>query len=336
MITEMRHSRISYLDFLKFIGLTGIIIAHVGSPSWLMALRSFDVPFMVIISAILGQKSYLKKKDNQTSIFHYYVSRFKRLVFPTWLFLVFYFSIFLVLSGTLFDLKYYIASFALTRYGIGYVWIILVYLYSASLIPLFSRMKLSKVGMLCVAAIYILYELAYYFQIGINNKLIDTTFYYFIPYGVITYLGCNYFRFNKNQKYIITIVSFVLFVALGIYYWNEFGTPQLVRISKYPPRLYYLAFGVAVSLLLLIVSEKRSLKIYDNACICFISKNSLWIYLWHILTLQAYDYLQLPKIWFVKLVVVYISAIGIVLVVNKLVDVIEKKKKYRILKYLKG
>lgn len=50
-----RQTRMGYIDFLKFIGLTGIIIAHVGSPDWLMMLRNFDVPFMVILSSILGE-----------------------------------------------------------------------------------------------------------------------------------------------------------------------------------------------------------------------------------------------------------------------------------------
>lgn len=36
-------ARISYIDFLKFVGLTGIIIAHINPPSWTILLRSFDV-----------------------------------------------------------------------------------------------------------------------------------------------------------------------------------------------------------------------------------------------------------------------------------------------------
>ena len=63
MFEEMKNlfeRRIGYVDFLKFIGLTGIILAHVGSPSWLMMLRSFDVPLMVILSSMLGKKSFEK------------------------------------------------------------------------------------------------------------------------------------------------------------------------------------------------------------------------------------------------------------------------------------
>ena len=54
------NNRIAYVDFLKIIGLSCIILAHVNPPAWIMMLRSFDVPLMVIISSILAELSYSK------------------------------------------------------------------------------------------------------------------------------------------------------------------------------------------------------------------------------------------------------------------------------------
>lgn len=332
----MPTGRIRYIDFLKFIGLTGIIIAHVGPPGWIMALRSFDVPFMVILSAILGERSYQRYENNKNSAVHYIVSRIKRLVFPTWIFLAFYFCIYFGVTGEVYDIKYYMASFALTRYGIGYVWIILIYLYCAVLIPLFSRIKLSRGGMVCIAVVYAIYEIMYYFRIGANHALMDTVFYYIVPYGVLTYLGYNYHRMKKTQKWGIAAASFVMFAGFGLYYWMKYGSPQLVQIAKYPPRLYYLGYGTAVSFFLILVCESRDFRIYDNRMIRFVSKNSMWIYLWHILILSAYKFLKLPEIWFVKLLIVYVSAMGIVFTVNRLLDGIEKKKAFKAVKYLRG
>ena len=48
-------SRIGYIDFLKVIGLAGIVAAHTGPPGWVIMLRCFDVPLMVILSAMLGR-----------------------------------------------------------------------------------------------------------------------------------------------------------------------------------------------------------------------------------------------------------------------------------------
>ena len=84
MITrEDSKNRMEYIDFLKFIGLTCIIIAHVNPPEWLFFLRNFDVPLMVVVSAILGQKSFQKQKRKNSHYIEFYMNRIKRLVFPT-------------------------------------------------------------------------------------------------------------------------------------------------------------------------------------------------------------------------------------------------------------
>ena len=182
--------RIAYIDFLKFVGLTGIIIAHVGSPKWMMMARSFDVPLMVILSSILGVSSFKKYDGKKNGLFRYYSSRIKRLVIPTWTFLVFYFLLMSIAMKGFKSIEYYIASFCLTRYGVGYVWVILIYLYSAMLIPLYSGIGFSFKPTLCLLFVYVVYEIAYFYKIGTDNKIIDTTIYYIIPYGgVLTYLG---------------------------------------------------------------------------------------------------------------------------------------------------
>ena len=156
---DNQSNRILYVDFLKAVGLTGIIIAHVGSPNLLLMLRSFDVPLMVLLSALLAERSY--KKYTDAPIRKYFLSRIKRLVIPTWIFLCIYFTVSLVIVHRVREIQYYIASFALTRYGIAYVWIILIYVYVAMLVPLFNKMPLSRKNILIVVFVYLLYELLY-------------------------------------------------------------------------------------------------------------------------------------------------------------------------------
>ena len=96
-------TRLAYIDFLKFIGLTGIIIAHVSPPDLMIMLRNFDVPFMVILSSILAQISFDRQNHNKVSVVKYYFSRFKRLVIPTWIFLGIYFTIYLSTQSFLFS-----------------------------------------------------------------------------------------------------------------------------------------------------------------------------------------------------------------------------------------
>ena len=327
--------RIAYIDFLKFIGLTGIIIAHVGSPKWMMMARSFDVPLMVILSSILGVNSFKKYDGKKNGLFRYYSSRIKRLVIPTWTFLVFYFLLMSVAMKEFKSIEYYIASFCLTRYGVGYVWVILMYLYSAMLIPLYSRIGFSIKTTLCLLFVYVVYEIAYYYKIGTDNKIIDSTIYYIIPYGgVLTYLGYNYHRMKKKE--LLAGLSLIVFLGLGIYYWSKYGSPKPVSISKYPPRCYYLSYGIAVSFILLIICERNNFRFFQNPFIVYISKHSMWIYLWHILVLSVYSFLNLPKVWYLKLLLVYTCSVAIVAVVNKILDLLEKRTNIPFLRYLRG
>ena len=320
-------TRIGYIDFLKFVGLTAIILAHVGSPGWVMMLRSFDVPLMVILSSVLAEKSYRKYECRGIgALKDYYISRIRRLVIPTWGFLTLYFGV-CILKGQHQSIRYYIESYCLTRYGMGYVWIILIYLYSALLIPLFSRMKLSRKegGRVIVAAVYCVYEVVYCLQIGIENKFLDTTLFYIVPYGMLTYLGYHFCRMNKKTKKAIAIMAFCVFLLFGIYYWITTGKFQSVQIVKYPPRLYYLGYGIAWSFFLLIFFEKRTFKFYDNPFIKYISVHSLGIYLCHILMLTIYSDLGLPEIWLVKFLVVFLVTVIVVFGGNKLLDFIKNR-----------
>ena len=327
--------RIKYIDFLKFIGLTGIIIAHVGSPNWLMMLRSFDVPLMVIISSLLASYSIKKYKNDKKSILHYYTSRFKRLVIPTWIFLIFYFSLRILLKKEIMNIKYYLATFLLTRYGFAYVWIILIYLYSAFLIPIYRKINFKTKNIILITLIYIIYEVLYFFEIGTTNKFIDTTFFYIIPYGVITFIGYNFEKISNKKRILLIIINLILFSLIGYYYFIKTGSLQLVQIAKYPPRIYYLSYGLLCSILLMSICSKYNFKVFDNKIICYISHHSMWIYLWHILILDIYKHFHLPELWYIKLLIVYIVAIIVVIVINKIIDIIEKKHKFKILKYLR-
>ncbi|MDX8334914.1 acyltransferase family protein [Candidatus Cetobacterium colombiensis] len=112
------------IDFIRAIGISLIILAHVSPPNWLFQLRNFDVPLMVILSGYL-----YSKKNNQNNKFSlsYVVKRFKRLVFPVWLFLSILFVGIFFYQPQMITLKLLITSFGLYS-GIGYVWIIRVYL----------------------------------------------------------------------------------------------------------------------------------------------------------------------------------------------------------------
>lgn len=215
--------------------------------------------------------------------------------------------------GNVYGVKYIIKSYMLTRYGMGYVWIVLIFLYTALLIPLFCRYEEKKKTVFAVLAFfYAIYEVVYFLGFGVDSKLLNCTVFYIIPYGLITFLGMNYNEFSDRTKKGIILTSFaIFFILLAAYYLNT-GSIQDVQIAKYPPRAYYLSYGLAISYGLLYICEHCCLRVYENKLIRFISVHSLGIYLCHVMVLEFYKLLGLPQNWVLEWVVVFSASLGAV------------------------
>lgn len=328
--------RIKSIDFLKWIGLTCIILAHVGAPDWIMMIRSFDVPLMIILSGIMAKRSFKKDSNSKRHLINYYIHRAKRLVSPVWIFLIIYFIVCFLLGDPYMGASYYLYSFAFTRYGIGYVWIILIYLYGMLLVPAIEQNKPSAKTVVFLVLLYGIYEFAYCSGIGGNSKIIASTLYFIIPYGILYYIGYYYIDFPEKAKKTLIVISSLLFILLAIYYRYAYGTFKIVSIAKYPPRIYYLSFGLACSSMLLMICEKTNLAVCDNAIIKFVGSHTMWIYLWHILAVRLYKTLLLPETWYMMFFAVYFGSIFFTMIVNRLLDKMEMYCKLPMLKYFRG
>ena len=112
------------IDVMRVMGLLLIILAHVNPPGILFQFRTFDVPMMIFVS---GVSFYLSKASN-VSFATYSLSRFQRLVFPVWAFLIMFFFILYVFKPLKFmdllTVNNITSTFLLD--GFGYVWIIKV------------------------------------------------------------------------------------------------------------------------------------------------------------------------------------------------------------------
>ena len=52
------------LDLSKFIGMTGIIIAHCNNiPVWIDYIRHYEVITLILVSAVLYSRSFIQKKN---------------------------------------------------------------------------------------------------------------------------------------------------------------------------------------------------------------------------------------------------------------------------------
>lgn len=142
----MQPQRDLYIDFLRFIGISLIILAHVEAPSGITQFRSFDVPLMVFVSGL----SFSTKGGG---FWKYVWKRVKRLCIPVYLFLTILFTA--VIGAGIVGLKNpwgwdQIAGtyLLLNEPSIGYVWIIRVFLMMSiiapPLYPLVAKMNMHK------------------------------------------------------------------------------------------------------------------------------------------------------------------------------------------------
>ena len=144
------------IDLLRFIALTGIIIAHIQPAPFWMQLRNFDVPLMLFLSGV----SYRISGGNKQGYWSYALKRFMRLVLPVWVFLTVYFALYGFMKGKLFPTKTIISYYSLMTSW--FVWIIRVFFVIALVSPLISPV-LDRIGkrrfMWYISAFLLLFEI---------------------------------------------------------------------------------------------------------------------------------------------------------------------------------
>ncbi|HEY9692813.1 MAG TPA: acyltransferase family protein [Oculatellaceae cyanobacterium] len=210
-------SRDIRFDILKTLGLFCIILAHSNPPKIIFQLRNFDVPLMVIISGTLFSCSF---QNQQYSLFDYLKKRIPRLLAPVWLFLTFFFisSYFLytiVGKNYPFSFKNIFESFLLLE-GIGYVWIIRIFILMAIISPVFFRfykylnsdIRFFSIISLAYACYEVIFDLTKNFQVSVNiiNLFIKNYFFFIVPYGYL--LGIGIILTKINRKFLLAILLF--------------------------------------------------------------------------------------------------------------------------------
>lgn len=298
MRLSLRDNRI---DILRFIGLIMIMLAHIHPDKLIMQIRNFDVPLMVLISGF----SYHHAR--KTSFINYVQKRIVRLVQPVWLFLAFYFlTLYIVAPNTVFpNVKTILTTFLFID-GIGYVWIIRIFLLIAIFTPILvsinNKIKSTKLFWFAWFCTYFSTELLY---TNVLSSIASTTverlsiqfIIEFIVYTLIFLLGYRIINYSKRSlNILLLILGSTFLVYFMLHYSSSFQPTQLF---KYPPQIYYSAYSITISLFLWRISDSLSLFVskypFINRVIRFMAQNSIWIYLWHIPFIEFVDINKLLK-----------------------------------------
>lgn len=321
------------VDTLRAVAILSILLAHSGVKYFIFNLRSFDVPLMAFC---LGISYYYSSKD--TSYFNYIKKRIKRLLLPTFLFLIILFDLFYIVDFLLdipyqFNFNYIIHSFYMdTSYGYG--WIMRTFFLICLIIPFFYKLgeKVSKVQSMIL--IFFFLVVIQYFLIRLGSFIPKDNQYYYeqillIPFGYcpIVFLGILAKKINvKSGIKISFIMFFSLIISLYVYGFSGFNT------FKYPPEAPYIFYGTMCSIVLWLLTqlfEFRNPKVINS--IVFLSKNSQKIYFVHVFYIFIYEFylrntLQILNMWEFNYIYLLLTTLLTVFIINiiKIPKIIDK------------
>ena len=321
METHLSVQRDAKIDIMRAVGTLLVMLAHVTLPDTLQKIRSFDVVMLVFISGF--SFSYRKSSTYGT----YLWQRVKKLVLPTYAIIT---ALFIVAFGAcaavgrqqLFSWDMIWKSYVFAD-GIGYIWIVKVYMLIAAASPLLYQIakQVKSDGSFCllIAGVYGVYH-ALMKLLGSNVFLYQYVFQIF-PYVLVACVGMRA-RDNTNFQWKALIVSGIITIAdvaiRSAFVFEDF---------KYPPQYNYLSYGLFVALVLY-----QALPNYVNKGILWFSKNSFTVYLFHIIFLLATNFASEIKpftfmgIWYVQFAIVVALSIVATIVINQIGATLSNKK----------
>ncbi|MDV7750674.1 acyltransferase [Enterococcus faecium] len=325
------NKRLIYIDYLKVIGLFLVILAHVDCPKFLMQIRSFDVPLLVFISGYLAAKSY-----KQGNSYQYYLKRIKRLAVPAWLFLIVFFVIQTIVysrPGLVDIVKGFL--FQKDANMVGMLWVIWVYLVCAFLIPMISRFKYTKKSVFLAGIVFLIYEIVCIFTNLANYRILYVTVFTVVPWGVLTFWSFYYDCIPAKRKYLFAILFACIFLGIASMLRVKTGSFVMTNDYKYPARLYYLSF--AMPIIIIIYEFLKRINLPKSKIISFISKSSLWIYLWHILVLYVVkSIITNDALWALQYVCIICISLAITWIQNIIVTLLIDKYRLNFMKVFLG
>ena len=332
MSDALTKGRLYHIDRLKVLGLLLVILAHVDLPSWLAQIRTFDVPLLVFVSAYLARRSY--KNGN---VGGYYRKRFFRLAVPAWIFAVIFWLVQSVIltPPTFTDLLKGI-TFQRDTNMLGMLWVIWVYIVCALLIPVINRLNSSVKMQGIMLLLFLAFQVLCSYTELAQNRILYCTLFTVIPYGFITYLGFFYSDMKTANKTLLAVGSALIFCVITAVLWYKDGAVFPINDYKYPAQIYFVSYAVPIIVLLFATLPKLD-KYKTSRLVQFVSKSSLWIYLWHILVLYTVKMvIENASYWWLQYVLVILLSVLITWVQNKVVDYLIQRYKWNFLTIFKG
>lgn len=302
-------------------------MAHVNLPDWLRDIRIFDVVLLVFVSGIAF--SYSKPINSFYDYVLYVWKRIKRLLFVCWIFISFYLLWLFVLNcfgaDNALSLKTIFTTYTLIG-GVGYVWIIRIYLCMAIIAPwlryISNKIYKEWFAVLIVAVALALNSLCVWGGSFISNKILDllvnTCLIPILGYGIVYFIGIRFSKLSLKLRLIYS--GLFALILIGSCFIKSFNT---IQDNKYPPGVLYLSYGLTVSCILYTAFSyvKKSGKV-----IRWLSSNSLNIYFCHIFMIAFINFVCLDMNFILFYLIVCVFATSAAAIIYWIKSAIRKKK----------
>lgn len=290
------------LDFLRGIAILCVILAHVHPPDIVFQIRNFDVPLLLLVAGSAFSLTAAKHPD----YWNYLLSRVIRLVAPVWVFLAMFMLATLLVflsAGKPYPFTPWeiLSSFALMS-GIGYVWVVRVFLLVAVIAPFLTH-HLPRAGGLLTQSLFLISIFAVYEtlvwsvswpEVGLTEFLFEDLLYFLVPYGVVFFIGTRIdkMRWMHRRGYLMGAgICFAVAVSFAVYFAATTGSFVPTQQFKYPPTLYYLSYALSVSFLLYYLALNTRVSVSRvGRLIGWLGRNTMWLYLWHIAIIYAFKW----------------------------------------------
>jgi peptidoglycan/LPS O-acetylase OafA/YrhL len=285
------------LDALRMLGIFTIMLAHAEPPAWLYQLRNFGTPLLIVASGLATAVTY-RSREIETSTF--YMKRLAKLIMPAWIFIpifygVFFLSFRLVGQPFPFNFETILDTFAFS--GIEGVWILKVYIILALVTPwalrIDRRITDSRIYITFLILAYVTYE-GIVWEITPRipprfHAMLVSNIFPAIPYSLLFIYGMRLDRMRKRSVLLAALLGGAVFSTMA--YIKYVGSGGFVQTQefKYPPTLYYLSYGFLFLNLFYLAKDTISARL-PSRWVLWVSSNSLWIYLWHIMALYIWDF----------------------------------------------
>jgi hypothetical protein len=287
---------------MRFLGVLIIMVAHSEPPEWIFQLRNFGSPLLVVASALTSAAIY---KYKSIDIMAFYRKRLSKLVFPAWIFLTFYFAIVyvfcLLINKPFFYSKNTLLSSYLFTDGIGYVWILKIYITLALITPFALKFvkqnQTNKAYFYPIVFAYVLYELLVFWGRIYFPELSETAL-PVIAYSLLFLYGLKMNKFTSQQLLTVSFVSLAIFLLFVLYNFYDSGKFVQTQKYKYPPSLYYLSYSLFWINIVYILCRKVLHNWIPPVFAEWFSSNSLWVYLWHIMAIFIWNKILSDSIHF--------------------------------------